>query len=424
MKVLVVASTFPTSDVDETPAFVKHLVVALARACPHLQIDVLAPQWRDRTPLTIRHEHYAEYRFPYFWPRRWQRLAGRGILPTIQQHRRFALMLPFLFLFEGIALMRHVRRHRPDVIYAHWFTPQGVMAAIVSALTGVPYVLTSHADDVRVWRKVPLAGPALVRKLLPRAKRITAVSAATCDKMRAFFSESEWDVLRPRVAVVPMGVDIASLAPAQIESAALKVGHGFDGKRVIYFIGRLVEKKGVAFLLEALSQVVRDPAHRDVMLVVAGEGPLRSILNAQAQRLGLHDHVRFIGYVSGQRKLEMLRLADIVAVPSIETASGDSEGFPVVVMEALAAGKICVATDATHTASVLTDGVSGFLVPQKDGRALAAALIRALALSGEERHALMLRARSAVAGLDWPAIARQHYAFLLEPFEPRTLGSR
>ena len=155
MKVLVVASTFPASDVDDTPAFVKHLVVALVRSFPHLQVDVLAPQWLDRTPPHIRHEHYDEYRFPYFWPRTWQRLAGRGILPTIQQRRILALMLPFLFLFEGVALMRHVTRRRPDVIYAHWFTPQGVVAAVVSRLTGVPYVLTSHAEDVRVWNKCP-----------------------------------------------------------------------------------------------------------------------------------------------------------------------------------------------------------------------------------------------------------------------------
>src|SRR5262245_43864208 len=112
MKVLVVASTFPASDDDQAPAFVKDLVVALARAYPHLQIDVLAPQWLDKTSPSVRREHYDEYRFPYFWPRSWQRLAGRGILATIQQQWRFALMLPFLFFFEGVALLRHVRSHR------------------------------------------------------------------------------------------------------------------------------------------------------------------------------------------------------------------------------------------------------------------------------------------------------------------------
>lgn len=419
MKALVVASTFPTSDTDEAPAFVKQLVVALAHAVPGLRIDVLAPQWLDRTPAYVRHEHFDEYRFAYFWPRSWQRLAGRGILPTLQQRPSLALMLPFLFFFQGVALLRHVKQHRPDVIYAHWFTPQGVVAAIVSRLTGVPYVLTSHANDVRVWRKVPLIGPAIVRRFLPRARRITAVSRATYDKMRAFFSEQEWAQLEPRVAIVPMGVDVSTLSAANIEGTATKADYGLGGRRIVYFIGRLVEKKGVAFLLEAFSQIMREHVHSDVVLVIAGDGPLRSALVERARLLGLgEDRVRFIGYVSGQRKLEMFGIADLVVVPSIEAAGGDTEGFPVVVMEALAAGKICVATDAAYAESVLTDGITGFVVPQKDARALALALTRALSLPAQDRQTLLQHARSAVASLDWPVIAKRHHDFLLAPLEP------
>ena len=157
-----------------------------------------------------------------------------------------------------------------------------------------------------------------------------------------------------RVAVVPMGVDLASLAATEVDGAALKVEQRLDGKRVIAFIGRLVEKKGVAFLLEALSQIVRDSTNRDLVLLVAGDGPLRDALVSQVQRLGLHDHVRFLGYVRDSGSSNCSWLADVVAVPSIETAAGDSEGFPVVVMEALAASKVCVATDATHAESIVT----------------------------------------------------------------------
>lgn len=419
MKALVVASTFPASETDEAPAFVKELVVALARAVPGLRIDVLAPQWLDRTPPFVRHEHFDEYRFAYFWPRSWQSLAGRGIVPTLQQRPLLALLLPFLFLFEGIAMWRHVLRHRPDVIYAHWFTPQGVVAAIVSRVTGVPYVLTSHANDVRVWRKVPLLGSTVVRRLLPRARRITAVSRATYDKMRAFFSEQEWARLEPRVAIVPMGVDVAALAAAPTEVSATKADYGLGGRRTIYFIGRLVEKKGVAFLLDAFSQMKRDDVHRDVVLMIAGDGPLRKAAEERARSLGLGpDEVRFTGYVSGQRKLDLLRLADVVAVPSIEAASGDTEGFPVVVMEALAAGKLCVATDAAYAESVLADGVTGFVVPQKDAGALALALARALSLPAPDREALLQRARAAIESLDWPVIARRHHEFLLAAVGP------
>jgi glycosyltransferase involved in cell wall biosynthesis len=331
-------------------------------------------------------------------------------------------MLPFLFLFEAVALMRHVRHRPPDVIYAHWFTPQGVVAAFVSRRTGIPYVLTSHAEDVRVWRKLPVEGPAVVRHLLPRAARLTAVSPATRDKMRAFFSDKKWRDIETRVAVLPMGVDGAALDATRADTAAFETELGLGGERVIAFVGRLVEKKGVAYLVNAFAHLVRTRANHDLVLVVAGDGPLREELRSQVRRLGLEDRVRFPGYVSGRRKAAVFRVADVVAVPSVETAA-DSEGFPVVVLEALAAGRVCVATDATHADGVVSDGVSGYLVPQRDTTALATALDRALAMSDSERQSMVDAARTHVADLNWAAVARQHYAFLLEPFEPRVAAS-
>ena len=180
---------------------------------------------------------------------------------------------------------------------------------------------------------------------------------------------------------------------------------------MIYFVGRLAEKKGVSFLLEAMARLTDD----DVTLVIAGDGHLRPTLEARARALGLWDRVSFVGYVTGDRKTELLQLADVVVVPSIETASGDSEGFPVVIMEALAAGRVCVASDATGADGVLRDGDSGFIVPQQDAAALALALQRALYLDDDARRRLGAAARLAAQGLDWRVIAERHHAFLLAP---------
>lgn len=420
MKVLLAASTFPASDTDAAPAFVKDLVIALKRAYPSLEIDVLAPQYLDETPPFTAREHYDEHRFRYFCPRSQQKLAGRGIMPAIESNPALLLQVPFLFVAEGIAMWRHVRRHKPDVIYAHWFTPQGVMAALVSGVTGVPWVLTSHANDVRIWRKLPLIGRFIVRWLLPRAARLTAVSAATRDKMRAFFSDAEWVKLQARLDVLPMGVDVRSLGAAPAESAGvLKSRYGFADKQVIYFVGRLVEKKGVLFLLEAFARL----QHREtVALVIAGDGPLRADLEQRARALGLGESAQFVGYVSGQQKIDFLHLADIVAVPSIETTSGDSEGFPVVIMEALAAGKVCIASNATGAEGVLVHGDNGFVVPQQDVGALTTALQDALYLDEGGRQDLATRARAAVVALDWAVIARRTYDFLLAPFSSDRAG--
>jgi len=413
MKVLVVASTFPSSDTDAAPAFVKDLVIALHRAHPELHVDVLAPQYRDQTPPLVARPHYDEHRFAYAFPKCLQQLAGRGIVPAIEHNKALIGLVPLLFAGETLALWQRVRTERPDVIYAHWFTPQGVTAAVVSALTGVPWVLTSHANDVRVWGKLPVVGREVVRALLPTASRLTAVSGTTLSKMRAFFSDDEWAPIAAKTAIIPMGVDVAALAPTTIPVAELQARHDLAGRRVVYFVGRLAEKKGVPFLLDAFAQL-RDLD--DVVLVIAGDGHQKAGLEAHAARLGLGERVRFVGYVTGAKKSELLQLADVVAVPSIEAASGDSEGFPVVIMEALAAGRVCVASDATGADDVLKDGESGFVVPQKDSDALATTLRRALSLDDAARTTMAARARQAAAALDWASIAERHYTHLLGPW--------
>jgi glycosyltransferase involved in cell wall biosynthesis len=413
MKVLLVASTFPSSDTDAAPAFVKDLVIALHRTHPELHIDVLAPQFRDQTPPLVARPHYDEHRFAYAFPKRLQQLAGRGIVPAIEHNKALIGLVPLLFAGETLALLQRVRAERPDVIYAHWFTPQGVTAAVVSALTGVPWVLTSHANVVRVWGKLPVVGRHVVRALLPTASRLTAVSGTTLAKMRAFFSDEKWAPIAEKTAVIPMGVDVGALAPSSTPAGVLKERHGLAGKRVVYFVGRLAEKKGVPFLLEAFARLGDVD---DAVLVIAGDGHLKPELEAHAARLALGERVRFVGYVTGARKSELLQLADVVAVPSIEAASGDSEGFPVVIMEALAAGRVCVASDATGADDVLRDGESGFVVPQKDSVALATALRRGLSLDDDARARLGERARQAAAALDWPGIAERHFAHLLQPF--------
>lgn len=420
-RILVVASTFPASDTDAAPAFVKDLIIALKRLRPDLQVEVLAPHYLDETPDFVRHDAYDERRFPYAFPPRLQQLAGRGIVPSIEQRPARIALVPMLFLGEAWALWRAVRSHRPDVIYAHWFTPQGVTVAVVSALTGVPWVLTSHANDVRIWRKLPVLGPALVRALLPTAARITAVSQTTLTKMRSFFDDDGWQRLADKVAIIPMGVDIEALTAPVDDVDVLKDRHDVAGKRVVYFIGRLAEKKGVGLLLQSFA----DADFKDTVLLIAGDGPLRAALEAKREALGLDDdRVRFVGYVSGQQKRELLHLADVVAVPSIETASGDSEGFPVVIMEALAAGKVCLASDATGADSVLRDGESGFVVPQQDVGALTAGLRRALTLDDDGRMALATAAQAAARRLDWAHIAAEHLAFLITPFEQTDQAAR
>src|SRR5690606_27772642 len=316
---------------------------------------------------------YRVTRFHYFWPFRLERLAGRGILPTLKANRFFYLQVPFLVLFQILSLLRLVRRERPDLLYAHWFCPQAISTAIVAKLTRTPFVFTTHASDVTVLGYSACA-KALVKWVCSQAAAYTAVSTRTADKLRSMFGDEEWSQrYSAKLSVIPMGVNTAE---QHIDPGALtriKSRYSIDGsKEVILFIGRLAEKKGVEYLLEAFSLLPPSLRGR-CQLIIAGDGYLRPRLETRASALGLKDVV-FTGFVQGEDKAALFSLARVLCIPSIVDGSGDSEGFPVVLMEGLASGKIVLASDASGAETVLVNGKSGFLFAQKSAAELAGAL--------------------------------------------------
>ena len=399
--VIVVTSTLPASKTDSVPEFVQEQVVALKKLYPEFVFTIVAPHdARSNTKPLVRHEHYFEYRFHYFWPRRLEKLAGHGIMPTLKKNPAYYLLIPFYIGAEFFALWRLTRRTKPDLLYAHWFMPQGITAGLVSMITKVPFVYTSHSSDVSILRRVPLLGSVTARFFTKRARAVTVVSRRSLKKLKNFFSESAWQNIKDAVRIIPMGVDTNVYRAGALVDRTPKN---------ILFIGRLVEKKGIQFFLPAFKELTsKDP---ELKLVVAGDGAWRPKLVQQAQELGL-TNVTFPGYVTLEQKQKWLAWADVFVVPSIITRSGDAEGLPVTLMEALAAGKICIATNESGADEILVEDGNGFLVPQRDTAALHDALSKALSLDAEERKRLRQAARQTAQRLSWTEIATSHKEFL------------
>lgn len=407
-RVLVLASTFPAGPDDPVPAFVRDQVVALAEAHPDLEFHVLAPHDR-RSDTVDRSEHgsYTEHRFHYAWPRRFERLAGRGIMPALRESPILYAVVPALFLGEWRAARRLARELRPAVFYAHWFTPQAVVASWVARAARIPFVLTTHASDVAVWRKIPLIGPRIVRSVARRASAMTAVSSRTRAKLTAFLPESDAE----RVEIIPMGVPVGPVADIARRTAA-RERWGLGAAPTALFIGRLVEKKGVEYLLDALAAPGPAAGWR---LLLAGDGPLRAALEARAAEIGLADRVTFLGFASGEDKADAFAAADAMVVPSVVSSDGDAEGLPVALLEGLAAGLPCIATRESGADDILTDGVDGYLCGERDSAALAAALAGVAALSPVDEAGLRARARALADSFAWPVIAARHADALFRP---------
>ena len=346
-KLLVLASTYPARIGDGTPQFVRDLATVEALS---YETTVLvpalpgAPRREMDGALSVR-------RFRYF-PRPWEDLVDGAILENLRARRsRWAQVLP-LMVAEVLAIRREVKARRPDVIHVHWLIPQGLAALI--AAPKVPKLVTSHGGDVYGLRD-PVSR-ALFRAVLKNADAVTAVNEDMRDRLLALGADPA------TTSMISMGVDVAAFRP--LASAAER------RRGRVLFVGRLVEKKGVSVLLEALRLL--DQSGYDVC--VAGDGPLRSSLTTQAAGLP----VRFVGVLGREALSAELGAASIAVFPSVPAVSGDQDGLPVALLEAMSAGCAVVASDLPGLRDAVQDGQSGLLTTPGSAPELAGALRRLL----------------------------------------------
>lgn len=388
---LVLASTYPRWQGDAEPGFVHELCKRLAR---HFRVTAVVPDARDADS-SGAFEGVDVIRYRYA-PRRWQTLVhGGGMVANLRAALWKWLLLPGFLIGQWLAARKVLRTQAIDVIHAHWLLPQGLIARTLARAYGIPYVVTSHGGDLFGLRgRLPTR---LKRKVATDCAAMTVVSSA----MR---EEAARIGLRPPcIEVLPMGVDLRErfVPDAQVQRAADE----------LLFVGRLVPKKGLTHLLDALPAVLAQRPR--VRLVVAGFGPEESLLRTQAQRLGIVGHVEFKGATPQAELPALYRRASAFVAPFVREASGDQEGLPVALMEALGCGCPVVVGNVAGVRDLLGDSADEVCVDPHDTRALAAKIVAVLV----DPTAAMRRAqslRSVAAGrVDWQRIA-DGYAMLLE----------
>jgi teichuronic acid biosynthesis glycosyltransferase TuaC len=261
--------------------------------------------------------------------------------------------------------LRRVHDRWPfDVIHAHMLVPDGWAAARVGAGLGVPVVATAHRADVL---DVPARGPGSRRGVAAAVEAIDQVCAVS-----AAIAAAAQELGRPRrpVEVVPNGADGAVFAPRPAAEARARLGVP-EGRPVVSYVGKLVPRKGVDTLIEAMGLLGRRPQGAP-LLVAAGDGSLRPALERRAAELGVAEQVRFVGKVAHDEVGWWMAAGDLFVLPSL------SEGLPTVVCEAMNCGRPVVATAVDGTPEIVRDGQTGLLVPPSDPGALAEALARVL----------------------------------------------
>lgn len=381
---VVLASTYPRWRGDPEPAFVHELSRRLTGRFRVIAIVPDAPG-ADRNGVL---DGVEVVRFRYA-PRDLQTVVNDGgIIANLQKNPWKILLLPGFVIAQGWSLWRRLQSSRVDVIHAHWLLPQGLIAVLVCKLTRrpPPVLVTSHGADLFALRG---RWSSLLKRFVARnAKAITVVSEAMCPELMRIGACME------KVSVRPMGVDLIDRFrpdPARARS-----------EKMLLFVGRLVEKKGLRHLIDAMLEVRRSVP--DAHLVVVGFGPERASLESQVCRLGLGGSIQFAGALPQESLPEYYQRATVFVAPFVEAASGDQEGLGLVTAEAAGCGCPVILGDVPGAHGLLDPSCAKFVRSKNIGE-LAAAIVELLE-NPLEREQLAARARERVLKtVDWAAVS-------------------
>ena len=284
------------------------------------------------------------------------------------------------------ALLPRLRRFAPDVVLGYWVYPDGQAALRAARVLGVPCVVGARGSDVH-GRSGLMAWQ--TGRTLRGADAVLAVSQAM---RRAVIGQYRVAPLRARTIV--NGIDTTVFHPRDRGQARARLGVAGDARLLVY-VGRLVESKGLCELLDAFSTLrSRQPS---LQLALVGDGVMRARLAGMITAAGLDACVRVTGGMDHAGVAGWIAAADVLALPSW------SEGYPNVLVEALACGCPVVATDVGGAGEIITPA-SGILVPPRDPEQLARALDEAFARCWDHAAIARSMARS------WDDVARETLA--------------
>ena len=386
-KVLMTASTFPRYEGDTEPRFVLDLAKSLSE---EYEVTVLVPSFPGAKKHEIMEGVQVE-RYRYFPVKRFETLCYPGaITARIKERKERIILAPFLMLGLWSYIYTHQKKY--DLIHAHWVIPQG----IVQSWFEKPFVLTGHGGDIMSMNMGPLKE--LKRKAFRKASRVVVVSKQLLEKVREIEPTAEAEI-------ISMGCDTTMFSPKYRKENYFNQNE----KKVILFVGRLEEVKGVEYLIDAMQYL-------DAKLVIAGSGSLEARLKKQAAIYG--EDVEFIGAKTHAQLREIYASADAFVMSSVTTRDGAKEGFGLVMLEAMASGIPVVAFESGGIPQLITHGENGLLCEEKDVKTLAENINKVL-YEKDTREVLIKNGNKTVKEYDYKEIAKRYSKIYSEAMNKR-----
>ncbi|MGQ9525957.1 MAG: glycosyltransferase family 4 protein [Armatimonadota bacterium] len=264
-------------------------------------------------------------------------------------------------------LKRCISLGRPDVVIASgermvW------LAAWALGRSGIPWVAVGHGSEF--GEHDPLSR-ILTRRAFGAASAVVCVSHFTQQLMESA------GVRARSIGVIHNGADdtIFRVMP-DTELATFRRRVGLEGRKVIVTVGNVSERKGQHVVIRAMPYVLRDVP--EAVYVIVGRPTKQQEFSALAKDLGVADHVFFTGIANTEDVVGYLNVADVFAMTSVRTASGDCEGYGIAVVEAALCGKPSVVSRSGGLTEAIADGLTGISVPEGDEKATADAIVMLL----------------------------------------------
>jgi len=358
--VLVLTTTFPRWIDDTTPSFVFKLSNLLAKK---YKIIVLAPhhfkaEKRERLgDLTV-------HRFRYFFPEKYQKIAyGTGILKNVKSSFLARIQIPGFLASQINSANKIIKKEKINLLHAHWLIPQGLIGIMLKKTYKLPLIVTIHGSDL-----FPLKSrffKALQKNVVENADLITVNSETASQELISRFPK-----VRNKAVIIPMGIDLHVFKPKNVKNKFPE----YRNNKIILFVGRLNEQKGIEYLLMALQKVISKISNAKLLII--GEGEYRKYLQKIVDDLKLNN-VEFLGPKEHKEISDYYNLADVVVLPSVASKLG-TESFGLVLAEAMACGTCVIGSSSGGIKDIIKDNSNGLIFEEKNYNQLSQKIIEIL----------------------------------------------
>lgn len=329
MKICVLTTSYPTWHEGADEIIKGKFVHDMARYLVKSGAEVHVVTQHERGALQYeRKDGVIIHRFHYFLHNYETLTKGSGIPENIKKIKN-KLLVPFYVAGLIVNAFMVIKKHRIPIINAHWGFPTGYIGLILKSLTRCTLITTLYGAElfpVIAGRHTLIKG--FLKRALTGADLLAGISAETVNAARIISGRDD-------IHVIPDGIDMDYYAPGKTNHEIL-VKYNCDGKRVIFFTGRMVERKGHKFLIEAM-KILKDQ-NLDIKLLLGGDGPLFPSLHQLRSDLDLEDVIEMPGFLPEEDLVPILQSVDLHVLPSCIDANGDTEGSATAAFEAMACG--------------------------------------------------------------------------------------